>query len=176
MPKGSAAKYQSWKRVNRLNTKARDKISRRERLRYRVDLVRYMAECDANYHRLLKLFPALRLGGERALELDQALATAAVVIRVLENTPYTSLLRLTQRSDRSSPWDSSLELEVRLYHDARTAEVVNNEGKARPQPRYGYPNNRMYQQDEKAQWNLFLGEWLSHCLAHGRSVEPVYRW
>jgi len=35
--------------------------------------------------------------------------------------------------------------------------------------RYQYPNERMYQQDEKAQQNRFLTEWLEHCLHSGRA-------
>jgi uncharacterized protein YqiB (DUF1249 family) len=31
----------------------------------------------------------------------------------------------------------------------------------------------MHQPDEKSQLNLFLGEWLSHCLARGHELEPV---
>jgi uncharacterized protein YqiB (DUF1249 family) len=32
----------------------------------------------------------------------------------------------------------------------------------------------MYHQDEKAQWNRFLGEWLSHCLKYGYHLEPLF--
>jgi uncharacterized protein YqiB (DUF1249 family) len=31
----------------------------------------------------------------------------------------------------------------------------------------------MHQPDEKAQLNVFLGEWLSHCLALGHEFEAV---
>jgi hypothetical protein len=36
-------------------------------------------------------------------------------------------------------------------------------------PRYQYPNDRMFQQDEKSQQNRFLADWLEHCLQNGRS-------
>ncbi len=38
---------------------------------------------------------------------------------------------------------------------------------------YPYPNQAMHQPDEKNQLNLFLGEWLAHCLACGHEMEPV---
>jgi uncharacterized protein YqiB (DUF1249 family) len=38
-------------------------------------------------------------------------------------------------------------------------------------PRYQYPNASMYQRDEKAQQNRYLGEWLSLCLSHGHSLD-----
>ena len=31
---------------------------------------------------------------------------------------------------------------------------------------------RMLLPDEKQQWNFLLGEWLTHCLAHGYSLGP----
>jgi uncharacterized protein YqiB (DUF1249 family) len=54
-----------------------------------------------------------------------------------------------------------------VYHDARMAEVVTFAHLRRVFPHYDYPNPAMHQPDEKAQWNRFLGEWLSHCLRHG---------
>jgi len=65
------------------------------------------------------------------------------------------------------------ELEVRVYHDARMAEVVSAGASRHLLGRYPYPNQAMYQPDEKSQLNLFLGEWLSHCLACGHEAEPI---
>jgi uncharacterized protein YqiB (DUF1249 family) len=36
---------------------------------------------------------------------------------------------------------------------------------------YRYPNDQMYQIDEKAQANHYLAEWLSHLLNHGMSKQ-----
>ena len=144
-----------------------------EKVRYKVDLRHYMADCDVNYHRLLRLFPGLKRGGERVLGIDQQ-DDSQVVLTVLENTPYTTLMQLVQRAEDATKWIANPKLVVRLYHDAKTAEVINNGGRARALPRYRYPNNRMYQQDEKAQWNRFLGEWLNYCQKFGHIAEPVY--
>ena len=35
--------------------------------------------------------------------------------------------------------------------------------------RYRYPNDQMFQQDEKYQQNRFLADWLEHCLHNGRA-------
>ncbi len=64
-------------------------------------------------------------------------------------------------------------LEVQVYHDARMAEVVSAEHTRRLRSIYPYPNEAMHQPDEKAQLNLFLGEWLSHCLACGHELASV---
>src|SRR4051812_24265626 len=86
-------------------------------------------------------------------------------IRVSERSPYTTTLEIAQLP---SPLLSlAPTLTVRVYHDARLAEVIAFTRWRRAQPRYDYPNPGMHQPDEKSQWNRFLGEWLSHCLQHG---------
>ena len=77
------------------------------------------------------------------------------------------------RQEHSLPWLPTPRLEVRVYHDARMAEVVGAEHARRFRSVYPYPNVDMHQPDEKSQLNLFLGEWLSHCLACGHELEPV---
>ena len=65
------------------------------------------------------------------------------------------------------------ELTVRLYHDARTAEVTAYQGQDRFRGLYAYPNDQGRQPDEKAQLNRFLGEYLALCLAEGRESRAV---
>lgn len=67
---------------------------------------------------------------------------------------------------------------VRLYHDARLAEVTAADRFRRVPARHDYPNPAMHQPDEKQQWNRFLAEWLRHLRDHGRAstsagCEPV---
>jgi hypothetical protein len=143
--------------------------------RYRIDLPAYMAECDANYLRLMKLAPDLDLRDERALILTVASRDVHVRIRLLERCPYTSLVELSQATALSG---LSFELPlprllIRLYHDARSAEVVEYQNGRRFAAVYPYPNREMRQRDEKAQINRFLGEYLSICLAHGAAAEET---
>lgn len=148
-------------------------------MRYKVDLSRYMADCDANYVRLMKLFPDITEGNERKVGLHHD-GNHVVRLQVLEQTPYTTLVRLDQEGgEDDSGQDLSLWLRLpvltlRLYHDAEVVEVVSCEGSRRAYPRYEYPNERMYHQDEKAQWNQFLAEWLAYCLKHGYDAEPSF--
>jgi uncharacterized protein len=62
-------------------------------------------------------------------------------------------------------------LKVRLYHDAKAAEVIEFQHARRFAAVYPYPNPEMRQPDEKAQVNRFLGEYLSMCLACGGALE-----
>ncbi len=94
-----------------------------------------------------------------------------LVLAVTECCPYTTTLRISQ--EHCLPWLPVPSMEVRVYHDARMAEVVGAQNARRFRSIYAYPNAAMHQPDEKAQLNLFLGEWLSHCLACGHELEPV---
>ncbi|WP_454254435.1 DUF1249 domain-containing protein [Pseudomonas sp. Marseille-Q8238] len=143
------------------------------RERYRVDLIELQAACEANYARLLRLLPDMRVSaGERRVALSQGdMLLGVLVIRVLETCPYTTTVQVSQ--EHSLPWLPVPRLEVRVYHDARMAEVVSAENARRLRSIYAYPNAAMHQPDEKTQLNLFLGEWLSHCLACGHEMASV---
>ncbi|BAN50939.1 DUF1249 domain-containing protein [Metapseudomonas resinovorans] len=141
--------------------------------RYRVDLVGLQAACEANYARLMRLLPQMReVRGSRRVALSQGERLLGVLtLEVVDACPYTTTLRV--RQEHSLPWLPAPQLEVRVYHDARMAEVVGAENARRIRSVYPYPNADMHQPDEKSQLNLFLGEWLSHCLACGHELEPV---
>ena len=59
------------------------------------------------------------------------------------------------------------QLTMRLYHDAKMAEVISCDKVRCIRPRYEKLNHTMYQTDEKSQWNKFLSEWLEYCLEYG---------
>ena len=140
--------------------------------RYSIDLPAHMAECDANYLRLMKLFPSLRDDDVSVFGVVVGDNPYQVHIEVQERGPYTTLIRLTQLP--KAPWSTRPALTVRLYHDARSAEVVEYQRGGHFRAVYDYPNRDMRLPDEKAQVNRFLGEFLSMCLTHGVSVrEPV---
>jgi uncharacterized protein YqiB (DUF1249 family) len=56
---------------------------------------------------------------------------------------------------------------------ANLAEVLAWAEHKRLRPRYDYPNQAMYQSDEKLQINQFLGECLNLCLRYGWPVDNV---
>lgn len=144
-----------------------------KRERYKVDLKSMLADCEANYVRLRRLFPDMMSATERGVGLGGGGHT--LMLSVLERTSYTTLLELTQggvaqaqRSVVRSP-----RLKVRLYHDAKLAEVTTCQRINYIQSNYDYPNEHMVQPDEKFQWNHFLGEWLANALAHGYVLEEA---
>ena len=148
--------------------------------RYCPDLVNHMAECDANYIRLLQLVPDVFNGDSTAdgdcVEIGirtEGNQCILIKIGVVERFKYTTSLSIYLRGDDHSPWIRWPTLQVRVYHDLKTAEVSSFEQHRHFQSRYEYPNHGMFHPDEKAQLNRFLGELLSHCLANGHSTKPL---
>ena len=99
----------------------------------------------------------------------------AYTITVNEITRYTSLITFEQKivaqiANKDKVLTHSLHprMSIRLYHDARMAEVISSQDIHQVKPRYDYPNKNMHQQDEKQQINQFLNEWLHLCLEHGQ--------
>jgi uncharacterized protein YqiB (DUF1249 family) len=140
--------------------------------KYRIDLPAHIAECDANYLRLLKLFPGLREEDSSVFDLVLGGSPYRIRLEVVERGPYTTLVALKQVPQ--APWNAPPSMVVRLYHDARSAEVVECHGARHFRAVYDYPNQHMHLPDEKAQVNRFLTEFLSMCLRHGMATsEPV---
>lgn len=145
------------------------------RRRYTVDLTAHMAECDANYVRLHRLLPELFDTDVRTVRLPLPGDDRTLVFRVVERCPYTTEVAVRFHSETAS-WHRMVpapSLRVRLYHDARTAEVIAYQGEDRFHGRYEYPNHEMRLPDEKVQLNRFLGEYLALCLDQGREAVAV---
>ncbi len=141
---------------------------------YSVDLGGHMAECDANYHRLKRLFPNLRTSDSVDFALYLPSFKADVVFTVGDKGRYTTVLHMAVRSDKK--WmgmATTPEMAIRVYHDAQSAEVISYQNQNRFHGKYDYPNARMRQRDEKVQVNRFLGEFLTLCLTHGASNQPI---
>lgn len=138
---------------------------------YVTDLKTLQGECTANYVRLERLLGDIEAGERRELELiGHGRSLGFLCLEVQERAPYTTILRVSQRSALDSVL-SSPRMRVHLYHDVRMAEVTDFQRQRHFDGRYRYPNARMHQPDEKLQLNRFLGEWLSHGLAHGHVLD-----
>ncbi|WP_026972105.1 DUF1249 domain-containing protein [Aliagarivorans marinus] len=137
--------------------------------KYHVNLDQLMQLYSANYILLNRLFPMDEKAGSR---LDvSTLVGSRYLLHYLEQTRYTSLLQITQAGEGQLAYLQP-HLLVRLYHDARLAEVCASQQIYRLQPRYDYPNKKMLHRDEKHQVNQFLNDWLAFCLKQRISIEP----
>jgi uncharacterized protein YqiB (DUF1249 family) len=145
---------------------------------YQPNLVSLMSLCANNYFLLLKVqADQTDLGEQRHFFINDFLAYQVTVNEV---TRYTSLITFEQKifdlevSEHDvSPKVFHPRMVIRLYHDARMAEVISSQDVRQVKPRYDYPNVQMHQQDEKQQINQFLNEWLHLCLHMGQVNVPI---
>lgn len=150
------------------------------RRRYCPDLAGDGAECDANYARLSSLLRNIGTIDRVEFEIPYSNPDAAhICIEVIQRCPYTTFLSLRFSNVGkliSSQWLGTRTMQIRMYHDLRTAEVISTDASScdtggRLQARYEYPNRGMQHPDEKSQMNSFLGEVLGHCLENGHTLD-----
>jgi len=134
----------------------------------RRSLSELMAVYEGNYRRLLRLVPEpdrlpARAVSRVAGELD-------LHLQLVEQHAYTTILQLTYYFDDGRVADPAAQ--VRLYHDARLAEVESCRFR---QPllftRFARPGVRLPVIEWKWEANLFLEKWLRYCLDHGHRFE-----
>jgi hypothetical protein len=117
---------------------------------------------EANFAKLDRVVPNLRdLQGHICVSGPNG---SKLELQVHETSKYTKTFSLHLKQETAHPLLSSLQIKIRNYYDARVTEVLAFQRHYRLNPRYDYPNPKMYQTDEKWQTNQFLGEWLDHCL------------
>ncbi|MBA6351560.1 MULTISPECIES: DUF1249 domain-containing protein [unclassified Colwellia] len=151
--------------------------------KYQPRLSTLMNLCEVNYMFLVRLLASHNdeeaVGDERCFFISDFLSYK---ITILEITRYTSLVSIRQElpktkavvtgedNNNKTVFDHILrpKMIIRLYHDARMAEVISNQDIKQVQPRYDYPNSKMHLPDEKEQINQFLKEWLQLCLKLGQ--------
>jgi hypothetical protein len=139
--------------------------------RYRPSLSELLQLCATNYALLMRLFvkdaPQAEVkGNQYDFFISEQLSYC---LTIKEVTRYTTLINLRQQVNKA-PYSDILAptMLVRLYHDARMAEVNASQHIHYVKPRYDYPNDNMHYPDEKQQINQFLKEWLQLCLQQGQ--------
>ncbi|MGL5292643.1 MAG: DUF1249 domain-containing protein [Aeromonas sp.] len=141
-------------------------LTLQQRKRHVPDLMALQRTCEVNYMAIMKLLPpAASVGVVRRYQVGHDLQFA---LTITSESRFTNQVILTQHNPEL-PEYLQVQIEIRLYHDVRMAEVCATQQICRLQPSYDYPNKRMHQRDEKEQVNLFLAEWLKFCLRHGTS-------
>jgi uncharacterized protein YqiB (DUF1249 family) len=126
-----------------------------------------MTLCEENFALLGRLAPGLRHC--RGLLVSRRQGDVDLHLRVEEQSPYTSLVRLTYVfADLAPPGlgprrGADPDALLRVYHDARQVEVLELRQTALPRHvEYRHPAL-----DSKWRLNLFLSKWLAYCLVQG---------
>jgi len=139
--------------------------------KYHPRISTLMNLCEVNYMLMLRVLADKESEGEQRCFFISDFLSYTVSIN--EVTRYTSLLTISQDINSSFAAESSSgkmlakllqpRMVIRLYHDARVAEVISSQDIHHVKPRNNYPNSVMHLPDEKQQINHFLKEWLQLC-------------
>lgn len=134
----------------------------------RSALAQLHAECERNFWRLHRLLPNTQtLRAKLRLSPEQG-GPRGVELTVVEVTRYTSLVHIVS-VQQGPDWLDDIDIQVRVYRDARMAEVVEW-CRDRTIPWALCEPSKLYARDEKWQWNLFLSELLSYGLGCTRQL------
>lgn len=125
-----------------------------------------MSLCEENYLALMRLIPDLRsIQGEERSVLDRE---QDLHLEVLDQAPYTTLLRLTYYFPHRDGlvhrlMDPDPDALLRAYHDAGQVEVLDLRQTVLPIHNHYRPPAL----ETKWKVNLFLSKWLIFCLTQG---------
>ena len=121
---------------------------------------------DENYRYLIKLAPRLRsLQGRLLSPVRNGMD---LYLEVLEQTPYTTMIRLTYYFQRPDGRYSDPDAVLRVYHDSRQVEVLDLKQQALPLKQGQQPPGL----EQKWKANLFLAKWLTYCAHQGHEFTP----
>ncbi len=125
---------------------------------------------ENNYIYLRRLVP--QLDGRRDAQVSSVDRGPDLHLEVIERCPYTTSLLLTHRFPRHRGEEALPDLKVRIYHDARVAEVLM----ASASPSASIPPTEPQHAGGTLAWrwaaNRFLNRWLRYCLGEGHGF-PV---
>jgi uncharacterized protein YqiB (DUF1249 family) len=117
---------------------------------------------EANYRRFMEWVPGLSFLRTICMSRDWD-PYYRIQFSVNEQTPYSTMVELRLCTIEAVPV-AAARFTIRVYHDAKVAEVISYQGHKNLRPFYDVPNERMYHRDEKRQVNRLLFEFLNLCL------------
>ncbi|PID59935.1 MAG: hypothetical protein CSB44_12315 [Gammaproteobacteria bacterium] len=127
---------------------------------------------ESNYILLRRLIPNLTAleGGSEQRYLSWRAGAVPLELSAIEHSRYTSSFRLSYRfSSRRQP-SREPDLTIRLYHDARSAEVMTGLLPSSRRDARGEPRRRR-DLGEGMRLNRFFNRWLAYCLRQGHSFD-----
>lgn len=119
---------------------------------------------EDNFSRLMRLAPGLAndIGADHVrLKHDNG---SVLNCNVTERHKFTIVVQLSLDLEGMHNYLANPVLSIRIYFDARVAEVIAYQSHSRFEADYPYPNDNMLQPDEKRQVNQFFGEILNNFL------------
>ena len=125
--------------------------------------------CEKNYLLFSQILPSLNQESIFSFGLTMGNSKLnEVSISLNKISKFTSDIKVCFSAELSK----EIEIEVRLYHEAKMCEVIRFQGYHQSlisilpsQKKFGFTK------DEKYQWNSFLNKFLTICKESGRSLE-----
>jgi uncharacterized protein YqiB (DUF1249 family) len=134
-----------------------------------IELKEFHFFCEKNY----LLFSRLISNFEKEKSFSFGIPLGSLNV----NKVFISLSRVSKftsdiKISFSAELSKKIEIEIRLYHEAKMCEVIRFQGFHQSlvsifpsQKKFGFTK------DEKFQWNSFLNKFLTVCIESGRSLE-----
>ena len=119
---------------------------------------------EQNYIRLKKIVPDLNIADEMISISDGHLD---LYLSVTERCKFTTMFRMTYQLKQGDKVTYEPDMQIRIYHDARIAEVQN---------RLDRNHQRIFSGgslDHKWKMNRFLYKWLGYCIFQGHYFHPA---
>jgi uncharacterized protein YqiB (DUF1249 family) len=128
---------------------------------------------ERNYIGIRRLIPLMPPVGSRLASPVPGGLT--LHLEVLERFRYTTELSLTYHFTKANDTVAEPDLRIRVYHDARLAEVVA--AQLRRGPGFSSEADGASQTQLAVRWhiNRFLYKWLNYCLHQGHRFETLPR-
>ncbi len=119
---------------------------------------------EQNYIRLKKIVPDLDIADEM---ISISPGHLDLYLSVTERCKFTTMFRMTYHLEQGGKVNYEPDMQIRIYHDARIAEVKN---------RLDRNHHRIFSGgtlDHKWKMNRFLYKWLGYCIFQGHYFHPV---
>lgn len=126
-----------------------------------------MSLCEENFVRLSRLAPDLP--ARRGSYVSPGTEGVDLYLDIEEQARFTTLIRLTHRFPVQGFLLPDPDARLRVYHDARQAEVIDLRQTVLPM-RADYRSPALA---EKWQINLFIAKWLAYCLLQGHLFDQA---
>ncbi len=142
----------------------------------KYDVRQQTSDYEANFERLAWLVP--ELGTAAGTLQSHGNDGLTLQLDILEHSKYTTTLALTHHlrmnNIRYLRLNSAMIVDpfmkIRVYHDARVAEVLSYQCHSPLQIFHPDATLNVHNLREKCRINRFLSEWLDYCIAHGYTL------
>jgi uncharacterized protein len=125
-----------------------------------ASFVALMSLYESNYLRAGWLLGDVR--GQQGRQVSRIESDCDLVLTIVDQTPYTTTINLTYGFADSVP-----DMGIRLYHDARLAEVLSWAGHHEHEMLKFWRARMERELDQRWARNMMLNKWLEYCVDRG---------